>query len=96
MATAPSDGRWLTGCELAAAIQSGELTSAAALEAALARCAAVNPAINAVVVLDAEAARAHDLGSRSKHRRDSVQEIVAEAPRHVPKKEKKEAVRIEK
>ena len=58
MATAPSDGRWLTGCELVAAIQSGELTSAAALEAALARCAAVNPAINAVVVLDAEAARA--------------------------------------
>ena len=58
MATLPNGGRWLTGCELAAAIQAGELTSAAALEAALDRCAAANPALNAVVVLDAEAARA--------------------------------------
>ena len=58
MATLPGGGRWLTGSELAAAIRGGELSSAAALEAALARCAAANPALNAVVVLDAEAARA--------------------------------------
>jgi amidase len=49
---------WLAGsaCELAARIRSGALTSEAAVAACLARIAAVNPSLNAVVQLRADAA----------------------------------------
>ena len=53
-----SDICFLSGAEMAAAIRAGKLTACAALDAVLAQRGRCHPAINAVVVLDAAAARA--------------------------------------
>lgn len=49
---------WMPARALAAAIAAGELSVSAVLEACLARIARLNPAVNAIVTLDAEGARA--------------------------------------
>ncbi|WP_029088643.1 amidase [Brevibacterium album] len=53
-----TDLTWLSTRELAACIRTGQTSAREALEAHLARIDEVNPALNAVVTVDAEAARA--------------------------------------
>jgi aspartyl-tRNA(Asn)/glutamyl-tRNA(Gln) amidotransferase subunit A len=58
----------LGACELAAAFRAGSLEPTAALESVLERRAAVDPAINAVVTLDTDGARAAALASARRWR----------------------------
>ena len=66
----PSGALWrLTAAELAAAYAAGTADPVAALESCLDRLGAVNGALNAVVTLDAEGARAAAAQSRARWRR---------------------------
>ena len=57
-----SDDLWSwSAADLARAIAAGQITSAEATTSALARMDAVNPAINAVVIVDKDRARARAL-----------------------------------
>jgi AtzE family amidohydrolase len=52
------DSEWSTAAEIAAAVAAGRLSAAAAVEAALARVARLNPTLNAFTAVAAERARA--------------------------------------
>jgi len=57
-ATLTTDTTFLTATHLAAAIRGKKVSASEAMDAQLERIAAVNPLINAIITLDAEAARA--------------------------------------
>src|SRR6478609_1660308 len=54
---APDDFAWLTATEQLAALAAGELSSAELVELYLARISTHNPSLNAIVTVDANAAR---------------------------------------
>ena len=92
MATATADEIvWATGTELAAMIADGRTTAVAALTALLERVAKLNPAVNAVVLLDekramarAEAADAATATGQSWGPLHGVPMTVRAAPRPLP------------
>ena len=58
MAPVPTNTRWSTAAQIAAAVNAGEVSASAVIDAALARIARLNPSLNAFTAVTAERARA--------------------------------------